>query len=177
MTSFKILTPCSSANLGPGFDVMGLALSMYLELHVTINKKESSELPLNCSMTFEGQGKGTDDISLDPEVNLITRVALYVLRCHGQRSFPAETHIHIVNPIPLGRGLGSSAAAVVGGVVLGNEIGGLGLDKRRLLDYCLMIGERARRLDLQLLTFDKNGIRTTLLLLCSEDSLVPTSTN
>jgi homoserine kinase len=70
---------------------------------------------------------------LDPDVNLITRTALYVLKCHGQRTFPVGTHVHIRNPIPLGRGLGSSGAAVVGGVSLGNEVGKLGLSKARML--------------------------------------------
>ncbi|KAI9842973.1 MAG: Trihydroxynaphthalene reductase [Sclerophora amabilis] len=138
--AFTIRTPCSSANIGPGFDVIGLALSIYLELRVTIDSSQSSsEHPLNCVLTYEGQGSSTEDISLDPEANLITRAALYVLRCHDQRAFPVETHVHIVNPIPLGRGLGSSGTAVVAGVILGNEIGRLGLNKARLLDYCLMI--------------------------------------
>ncbi|KAI5467187.1 homoserine kinase [Mariannaea sp. PMI_226] len=141
MESFVIKTPCSSANIGPGFDVIGLALSVYLELHVTIDRtKTKSDHPLNCRITYEGQGEGSDDISLDPQSNLITRVALYVLRCHDQRGFPVETHVHIKNPIPLGRGLGSSGAAVVAGVVLGKEVGGLkDLDIDRLFDYCLMI--------------------------------------
>jgi homoserine kinase len=47
--------------------------------------------------------------------------------------------VHIINPIPLGRGLGSSGAAVVAGVMLGSEIGGLNLTKDRMLDFCLMI--------------------------------------
>lgn len=136
-----IRTPCSSANIGPGFDVIGLALSLYLELRVTVDPtKTSSQLPLNCAITYEDQSKSTEKISLDPEVNLITRVALYVLRCHNQRAFPVETNVHIVNPIPLGRGLGSSGTAVVAGVMLGNAVGKLGLSKDRLLDYCLMIG-------------------------------------
>lgn len=139
--SFVIKTPCSSANIGPGFDVIGLALSLYLELHVTIDSsKMDSQQPLNCVITYEDLSKSAEKISLDAEVNLITRVALYVLRCHGQRSFPVETHVHIVNPIPLGRGLGSSGTAVVAGVMLGNAVGNLGLSKDRLLDYCLMIG-------------------------------------
>lgn len=140
--SFVIKTPCSSANIGPGFDVIGLALSMYLELHVTIDRtKTSSTEPLNCRISYEGQGEDSGDISLDPEVNLITRVALYVLRCHDQRGFPVETHVHIKNPIPLGRGLGSSGAAVVAGVLLGREVGGLKhLDYQRCFDFCLMIG-------------------------------------
>ena len=141
--SFIIKTPCSSANIGPGFDVIGLALSMYLELHVTIDRsKQKSECPLNCRVTYEGQGEDSGEISLDPDRNLLTRVALYVLRCNGQRAFPVETHVHIKNPIPLGRGLGSSGAAVVAGVMLGKEVGKLDhLTNDRLFDYCLMIGK------------------------------------
>ena len=120
---------------------MGIALSLFLELRVTINKTQTtSDKPLNCVITYEDQSGSVEQISLDPEVNLITRVALYVLKCHDQSAFPVETHIHIVNPIPLSRGLGSSGTAVVAGVMLGNEVGGLGLSKARLLDYCLMIG-------------------------------------
>ena len=89
-------------------------------------------------ITYEGEG--ADEVPLSADSNLLTRTALYVLRCHGQRAFPVETRVHITNPIPLGRGLGSSGAAVVAGVVLGNEVGKLGLSKARMLDYCLMIG-------------------------------------
>ena len=140
--TFTIRTPSSSANIGPGFDVIGLALSIYLELTVTIDRSGgTSSHPLNCRLTYEGEGEDSGDITLDPSRNLITRVALYVLRCHNQRAFPAETHVHIKNPIPLGRGLGSSGAAVVAGVMLGKEVGGLHhLDKDRLFDFCLMIG-------------------------------------
>jgi homoserine kinase len=140
MYSSVIKIPCSSANIGPGFDVIGLALSLHLELHVTVEDKPSSQLPFNCAITYEDQSKSVEQISLDPEVNLITRVALYVLRCHSQRAFPVETKVHIINPIPLGRGLGSSGTAVVAGVMLANEVGKLSLSKERLLDYCLMIG-------------------------------------
>ncbi|KAI9683199.1 MAG: hypothetical protein M1829_005990 [Trizodia sp. TS-e1964] len=132
-----IRVPCSSANLGPGFDVIGLALSIWLELQVTVNPSISPTLPFNCALTFEGQGAGS--VSLKVDHNLVTRAALYVLRCHGKRVFPPETRVHIINPIPFGRGLGSSAAAVVAGVLLGNEVGELGLSKERILDYCLMI--------------------------------------
>ncbi len=144
---FVVRTPCSSANIGPGFDVIGLALSLYLELHVTIDRSKSkSEYPLNCRVTYEGEGDDSGEIPLDPDANLLTRVALYVLRCHGQHSFPVETHVHIINPIPLGRGLGSSGAAVVAGVMLGKEVGGLDhLTLDRLFDFCLMIGEKEAR--------------------------------
>jgi homoserine kinase len=139
--TFTIRTPCSSANIGPGFDVIGLALSMYLEIQVTVDRvKGHSERPLNCWVTYEGEGAESNEIPLEPDVNLITRVALYVLRCHGQRSFPVETHVHIKNPIPLGRGLGSSGAAVVAGVMLGKEVGHLDMSANRIFDFCLMIG-------------------------------------
>lgn len=151
METFTIKTPSSSANIGPGFDVIGLALSLYLELRVTIDRsKTSSDLPLNCRVTYEGEGADSGDVPLDPGANLITRVALYVLRCHGQRAFPVETHVHVINPIPLGRGLGSSGAAVVAGAMLGKQVGGLHhLTDERLFDFCLMIG-MLRRLELKL---------------------------
>ncbi|KAH0288883.1 phosphoribosylformylglycinamidine cyclo-ligase-like protein [Aureobasidium namibiae CBS 147.97] len=136
--SFSIKVPCSSANIGPGFDVIGLALSVWLELRVTVDSsKKSSEHQSNCNITYEGLGK--DSVDLVADRNLITQTALYVLRCHNQHAFPSETHVHIINPIPLGRGLGSSGAAVVAGVMLGSEVGGLNLTKDRMLDFCLMI--------------------------------------
>lgn len=131
-----IKVPCSSANIGPGFDVIGLALNLYLELDVTVTRKDSSDHSLNCKITYEGVG--AEDVPLVAQDNLITRTAIYVLRCHGIRQFPAETHVHVKNPIPLGRGLGSSAAAIVAGVHLANEVGNLQLSKARMLDYCLM---------------------------------------
>ena len=117
---------------------MGLSLSIWLEVQVTIDTTVTkSTAPLNCVITYEGDG--ADHVPLDTDANLITRTALYVLRCHGHRAFPPETSVHIINPIPLGRGLGSSGAAVVAGVMLGNVVGNLGLSKDRMLDFCLMI--------------------------------------
>ena len=123
--------------LGPGFDVIGLALSIWLELHVTTGEKTSHAPRYNCRITYEGLGK--DDVELEADRNLITQTALYVLRCHGIQAFPEGTHVHVVNPIPLGRGLGSSGAAVVAGVSLANEVAQLRLTKDRILDYCLMV--------------------------------------
>ncbi|KAL2401401.1 Homoserine kinase [Exophiala dermatitidis] len=136
---YLIKVPCSSANIGPGFDVIGLALSMYLELRVSVDSNQPADpsIPLNCTVSYTGVGE--EEIDLNPANNLLTRTALYVLRCHDQHDFPAQTHVHIHNPIPLGRGLGSSGAAVVAGVLLGNVVGNLQLSKRRLLDFCLMV--------------------------------------
>ncbi|KAK9457194.1 GHMP kinase [Dipodascopsis uninucleata] len=134
--SFVIKVPSSSANIGPGFDVVGLALSIWLELDVKIDESIEN-VPQNCKITYSGEG--AEDLPKEADSNLITRTALYVLKCHNIRQFPATTFIHITNPIPLGRGLGSSGAAVVAGVMLGNAVGQLGLSKNRMMDYCLMI--------------------------------------
>ena len=153
MTTINIKVPSSSANLGPGFDVFGLALksldvsdasagqgisSALLELLVSVLPSDLSSNSLNCEISCEGQG--AEYIRQAPDENLITQVALYVLRCHGQHAFPTRTKVHVINGIPLSRGLGSSGAAVVAGVILGNEVRGLGLSKDRMLDYCLMVG-------------------------------------
>lgn len=123
---------------------MGMALALYLTIEVKVDPKTTTtNAPLNCTLTYADQQDSTDEVPLDPDANLITRTALYVLRCHDQRKFPLGTHVHVKNEIPLSRGLGSSAAAVVAGVLLGNEVGKLGLSKDRLLDYCLMIGTQS----------------------------------
>ncbi|RCH95194.1 hypothetical protein CU098_002623 [Rhizopus stolonifer] len=88
-------------------------------------------------MTYSGEG--AKDVPLTPEHNLITKTALYVLSANGISEFPKPLKLHVDNAIPLSRGLGSSGAAVVGGVLLGNALGQLNLSRDRLLDYCLMI--------------------------------------
>ncbi|KAK9380634.1 GHMP kinase [Kockiozyma suomiensis] len=134
--SFTIRVPCSSANIGPGFDVVGLALSIFLELKVRVDPSVSG-VEQNCKIL--NVGEGAQELPTLADHNLITRTALYVLKCHDIRRFPETTFVTITNPIPLGRGLGSSGAAVVAGVMLGNAVGQLGLSKDRMMDYCLMI--------------------------------------
>ncbi|KAF9243764.1 homoserine kinase [Melanogaster broomeanus] len=127
-------SPCNSANIGPGFDVVGLSLSLYLTLTV----KFGPPSPDLVNITYSGEG--ADEVPLDPYRNLTTRVALYVLRCNNHRSFPPELlSIHADNQIPFGRGLGSSGAAVIAGVLLGNALGKLDLPRERLLDHALMV--------------------------------------
>ena len=133
--SFVVRVPCTSSNIGPGFDVLGLSLSMYLELHVEIDASRTEQT----APQLRYSGQGADDAPLDPYQNLITRVALYVLRVNGASQFPAGVSIHVKNDIPFGRGLGSSGAAVVAGLLLGNELGELHIPRDRLLDYALMI--------------------------------------
>lgn len=130
--SFRVKVPCTSANIGPGFDVVGLSLSLYLCLDVHVDGDAPDPV-------LEYTGQGADEAPRNPYTNLITRVALFVLRANGIRTFPRGVHIHVRNDIPFGRGLGSSGAAVIAGLLLGNELGDLHISKDRLLDYALMI--------------------------------------
>ena len=133
--SFEIKVPCTSSNIGPGFDVVGLSLSLYLTLSVKIDASAST----HTAPVLRYTGEGASDAPLDPYRNLITRVALYVLRVNHMNSFPVGVTIDVDNAIPFGRGLGSSGAAVIAGILLGNELGELNISRDRLLDYALMI--------------------------------------
>ncbi|CEH12309.1 homoserine kinase [Ceraceosorus bombacis] len=139
---FSIRVPCTSSNIGPGFDVVGLSLSLYLTLQVRISNHSTSTSTssLNQHPTLHYTGIGCEDAPLDPYKNLITRCALYVLRANGKGPlFQPGISIHVHNQIPFGRGLGSSGAAVVAGIMLGDALGGLKLSRDRLLDHALMI--------------------------------------
>ncbi len=99
----EIKVPASSANLGAGFDCFGLALELFLTLEIDFADSWKVEL--------FGQGANTLPTT---EKNLILKVARFVADAEGV-SLPA-LHIKIDNQIPLARGLGSSAAAIVAGI-------------------------------------------------------------
>ncbi len=105
-----VQVPASTSNLGPGFDCLGLALSLYNELTL-------EELPERGESIVEIEGEGAATLPRDPE-NLIVKAANAVLggKEHGRLVFRA------VNRIPLARGLGSSAAAIVSGLMAANEL-------------------------------------------------------
>lgn len=134
---YKIHVPATSANIGPGFDVCGIALSLSLTLLVTIPTSSSSTSQSLPQIIYTGLD--ASNVPLSPYQNLSTRVALYVLRSHDIPTFPPGVTIQAHNEIPLGRGLGSSGAAVIAGVLLGDLLGNLHLPTKRLLDFALMV--------------------------------------
>jgi homoserine kinase len=103
----RVLVPASSANLGPGFDTAGLALNLYDELIAMVTEDEG--------VLVEVAGEGCDRVPLD-ETHLVVRAMLMAFDRMGVR--PAGFILRCTNGIPQGRGLGSSAAAIVGGIVL-----------------------------------------------------------
>ena len=104
--SVVVRVPATSANLGPGFDTLGLALSVYDELIVTA-------LP-HGRLEIEVTGEGADDVPRDAS-NLVVRSIAYAFEAVGRRMPGLRMRAH--NVIPHGRGMGSSGAAVVSGLL------------------------------------------------------------
>ena len=101
-----VRVPATSANLGPGFDTLGLALSVYDELEVTA-------LP-DGQIVVEATGEGSADVPRDAS-HLVVRSIAYAFESVGRRM--PGLHLFARNVIPHGRGLGSSGAAVVSGLL------------------------------------------------------------
>src|SRR5437016_2200278 len=99
MSWISVRVPASSANLDHGFDALGLALGVYLECRFRRSK----------TLSIVVNGRDRHAISTGPD-NLIWRTALAVASDHGT-VMPA-IDLRIQNDIPLGKGLGSSAAAL-----------------------------------------------------------------
>ncbi len=101
-----VRVPASSANLGPGFDALGLALSMHDEITAEV---------IDSGLDIHVSGEGRDGVPLD-ETHLVVQAMHAAFDLLGGR--PSGLRLTCDNVIPHGRGLGSSAAAIVGGVVL-----------------------------------------------------------
>ncbi len=100
-----IRVPASSANLGPGFDTLGLALSLYDEVTVEVTGDD---------LVIEVEGQGADEVPRN-EKHLVVESMRRTFAELGES--PAGLRVQCRNVIPHGRGLGSSAAAIVGGIV------------------------------------------------------------
>lgn len=122
--SLSLRLPATSANLGPGFDTLALALALYLE----IDARAANEFSIHA----EGRA---------PEVcaaltgNLLLDTYMDVWRRHAAgQGAPQPLALSVRNGIPLGMGCGSSAASRLAGIALASHFGGLGWDPGRMLD-------------------------------------------
>jgi homoserine kinase len=125
MTIFEVSVPATTANIGSGFDCLGAALSLH-------NIFEFS-LSTDC-LTITASGEGADKVERD-ETNLVYR-AIAKFYQHIDRPIPAIA-FHTNTAIPLSRGLGSSATAIVGGLFGANLLAGSPLDRNALLDIAI----------------------------------------
>ena len=123
-----VVVPASTSNLGPGFDCLGLALGLYNELVLEMHSE-------NGAPSVEIQGEGAGSLPKDA-ANLMVRAANTVLagRFKNRLVFKAT------NRIPLARGLGSSAAAVVAGLFAANRLlKPSPLSKEELFEYAVTL--------------------------------------
>lgn len=117
----KLRLPATSANLGPGFDAVGLAMSLYLTVEA-----EAAE-------TFSIAASGRDaEVSGNVADSLIVSTYREVLEAAGKPVTPLA--LKVESEIPLGMGCGSSATALLAGVALADEFGGLGLGDAGIVD-------------------------------------------
>ena len=120
----KVRVPGTSANLGPGFDTLGIACSCYNDLELTLRREEGLEIEIH--------GEGAENIPRTSR-NIVWRSIQKVLRRVGCADEFKGARIVMDNSVPLSRGLGSSATAIVGGIKAANEALGNPLKNRDLL--------------------------------------------
>jgi homoserine kinase len=124
MHKLRVRVPATTANLGPGFDVLGLALDLWNEIEFARRADD------RIVVTVTGEGAGT--LPRDAH-NLVAASALHVFELAGER--PPGLQIDCHNNIPLASGMGSSGAAVLSGMLAANAL----LDERFDQDALLKI--------------------------------------
>ena len=121
----QVRAPATTANLGPGFDCLGMALDIWNEVTVHVGQP---------AVTIDGEG--ADTLERD-QGNLVCRSIARAFREAGV-PMPGLT-VACRNAIPLARGLGSSSAAVVAGLLAGNALCGAPLSQQQLLELAVDI--------------------------------------
>ena len=112
----RVRVPATSANLGPGFDALGLALTLHDEVDAWISES---------GLSIEISGEGAD-LADAGEEHLVVRAMRAAFAITGGQ--PPGLGLRCVNRIPHGRGLGSSAAAIVAGILAARALAGAGQD-------------------------------------------------
>jgi homoserine kinase len=126
--TIEVRVPASTANLGAGFDCLGLALQLYLTVRATVLSGAADR-----SQVRSRGSKGSSLLSRIPEENLISRAMQYAAEHEGFKLPSVRLAVH--NAIPVAAGLGSSAAAIVAGVSLAFAVAGRGLSTDSALRY------------------------------------------
>lgn len=126
MKKARVRVPASTANLGPGFDVLGLAL----KLHNVIEVEEAQE-----GFELRVKGEGKEALENQGPRNLACRAAQAAFEHLGYR--PKGFRFRLENRIPLKRGLGSSGTAVLGGIAGAAKIAGAELSPEEILNLAV----------------------------------------
>ena len=127
----KIRVPATTANLGPGFDCLGLALKLYLNLEI----EEIEE-----GLVIEYWGEGAEKfLAKKKEDTLIWKSINLVLKKANKDIHKKGVKIKVLNEIPVTRGLGSSASAIIGGIVGAARLYNINLTNREMLELALSL--------------------------------------
>lgn len=130
----SVKVPATTANLGPGFDCLGLALPLYNTVTVEETIMPGTGIEINIIDETHEQ----DIISIPTDENNIVYKAIELLyNSIGQT--PSELKITIKTEIPIARGLGSSASVIIGGLLAANELLGRPADEAALLSIATEI--------------------------------------
>lgn len=125
---FSVKVPATTANIGPGFDCLGMALPLYNTVTVEETVMPGTGIEINIIDETNEQ----DIISIPTDENNIVYKAIELLyNSIGQT--PSELKITIKTEIPIARGLGSSASVIIGGLIAANELLGRPADEAALL--------------------------------------------
>lgn len=127
----RLRLPATSANLGPGFDAVGVALALALTIEARALQVTGATEATSPELTIAATGRDAEHCSRTAN-NMIFETYREVLTGAGHSLVPLDLRIH--NEIPLGMGCGSSAAARLGGVMLANHFGGLGWSQRACIE-------------------------------------------
>lgn len=134
-SSVVVEVPASSANLGAGYDCLGVALAMTNRIELEVRVWSRGEIEL----TVDGEGR--NELTEDRENRFVRGLEAALRQALGDLPEGVGWRIGMRNQIPLSRGLGSSAAATVGGVLAGNALAGEPLARSELLRLATRIEE------------------------------------
>ena len=127
----SVKVPASSANLGPGFDCLGLALPIYNTITIEETVLPGTGIEINLISEEETIDEMVFDNIPRDENNIIYKAVEMLYNSIGQ--VPSELKINIQSQIPITRGLGSSSSIVVGGLLAANKLLGNPADETALL--------------------------------------------
>ncbi|MCY7381039.1 MAG: homoserine kinase [Microcoleus sp. CAN_BIN18] len=129
MSTITVTVPATTANLGPGFDCIGAALSLY-------NRFQFSRLEPSATEKLKITVTGAEAAKVKTDESNLAHIAFVTLYDRLNQS-PPPVAIHIDMQVPLARGLGSSATAIVGGLVGANELAGAPLSQVEVMQLAI----------------------------------------
>ncbi len=132
MSTLTVTVPATTANLGPGFDCIGAALTLYNQFKFTLTQGAAAEARVRITVT------GTEAERVNTDRSNLVYQSFVQFYQHLGKTLP-NVKIEIQLGVPLARGLGSSATAIVGGLVGANQLAGTPLATSEVMELAIAI--------------------------------------